>query len=103
MEEPPSLGEGQYYPISYNSPLRRSVGPEIHAFEYCQVKISATTTKQMTATYNHTVLANMDIGSYLCSIDNTVLLYEHMIPNMQRKESDPVVYKQTRHMNKILT
>lgn len=47
-----------------------------------QIKISVTTTKQMKATYNNTVLADVDVWSYLCSIDNTVLFYEHMISNM---------------------
>lgn len=28
----------------------------------------------------------MDVRSYLCSIDNAVLLYEHMVPNVQGEE-----------------
>lgn len=38
-------------------------------------------------TYNHTVLANVDVWSDLSGVDNTVLLYEHMVPNMQGEES----------------
>lgn len=28
----------------------------------------------------------MDVRSYLCSVDDTVLLYEHMVPNVQGEE-----------------
>lgn len=28
----------------------------------------------------------MNIGAYLCGIDNTILLDEHMIPDMQREK-----------------
>lgn len=44
-------------------------------------------------TYNHTVLANVNIWSYLSSVHNTVLLYEHMVPNMQGEESHANVHK----------
>lgn len=41
------------------------------------------------STHNDTVLAYVDIGANLGCIDNTVLLYEDMITNVERKESNP--------------
>ena len=40
-------------------------------------------------THYDTVLADMDIGAYLCSINHTVLFYENMVANVQGEESHP--------------
>lgn len=59
-----------------------------------------TPTHTHTFAYYDTVLPNVNVGTYLCCIDNTVLLDEHMIPYMQGEKSNSADGKEGMEVDK---